>query len=659
MRPVSADAGVGSIQGRLRDLNRALSAETEAFQMSLGQLAEALETSLREDEALNEARRQRRREERKVARRLAKTKVRALRERRVRWQLATEIYADLEALRERLAALSRKLVDRFEAELSETRAFNDRQALADRLEADFVTALCGDRAALREYLDSLLARKAWAAVGAFTRYVEAIGPDIDVARLSARLEEQFALPVQAWAPMERMLAERYPLADAMIRRVETVAGQGGDLLGRLRASGLGRFYVEHLKRHPAIRKRVIWLWQNGYPIYVNKVAPRLFRRESERWRPLVDLAQYVTRRDVAPPLRLAAPATVMTPVPVAYPEKHRPILVSPHDEYVFPDIFVATIPNGSVYGGTNLVLAGDEVVHHNLYDFTRDYTSEELHGRTAHEPRRGRIRWLVRDPEPEHMEEAATFVDACASNYAHWLTEVLTRVVLFCGEARYAGVPIIVNDGLHRNLLESLQLVTQGTRRIVTLPIGRAVTVERLYFTSNAGYVPFDRRPGRLGGHSHGRFSPDAFGRMREVLTDAIRALPSPAWPKKVYLRRNSGARKVVNASEIEHALVARGYAVIEPEKLSFIQQVQLFSQVEAVVASTGAAVANIVFCPPGTHISIFISCYADTSYWYWQNIAAASGNVVRYVLGEAAVGGGQGIHADFHVDVHDVIQSL
>ena len=89
--------------------------------------------------------------------------------------------------------------------------------------------------------------------------------------------------------------------------------------------------------------------------------------------------------------------------------------------------------------------------------------------------------------EPERVESAAVFVDACAPNYAHWLTEVLPRVALFCREERYAGIPLVVNDGLHRNLVESLRMITRGTRRIIMLPIGRAIVVSELFLTSVAG----------------------------------------------------------------------------------------------------------------------------------------------------------------------------
>lgn len=112
---------------------------------------------------------------------------------------------------------------------------------------------------------------------------------------------------------------------------------------------------------------MIWLWQNGYPFYVNRVAPVVF---SPRGRALAAAGQ---RGRLRPPPRghgprhvLAEPTRLETPVPVAFPEKSRAVLVSPHESYVFPEIFVTTVRNAAIYGSTNFVCVGGEVIHHNL-----------------------------------------------------------------------------------------------------------------------------------------------------------------------------------------------------------------------------------------------------------------------------------------------------
>lgn len=55
----------------------------------------------------------------------------------------------------------------------------------------------------------------------------------------------------------------------------------------------------------------------------------------------------------------------------------------------------------------------------------------------------------------------------------------------------------------------------------------------------------------------------------------------------------------------------------------------------EIIIGPSGAAFANIMFCKSDAKILIFIPKYKYTSYWYWQNIACASGKKISYILGE------------------------
>lgn len=462
--------------------------------------------------------------------------------------------------------------------------------------------------------------------------------------------------VAAWQPPEDVAATVGHPQKINLHEVKSQPGNS-DIFTSLRHSFVGRIYTDHLKQIPLIRNTVIAVWRTFYPLYVRS-SVFLTSQQARRWRPIVKLQDYVSESRY-PSIKVFDSERVETPPPIVAPTEDQACLVSPHDHYEFPAIYVSQLADAMISGGSNLVLFKNSVVCHDLYDFERDYTSEELYGRHLIDCKKKRIRLLKCDAAPEKFDEAAAFVDACAPNYAHWLTEVLPRIVAFCSLEKFAKVPIIVNDGLHRNIMESLVLAVGCDRTIITLPVGKSILVGVAYISSVAGYVPFERRNKRLDGHSHGLFSPAAFSEMRRILVDALKAMPSSDWPKKIYLRRNSGVRKVLNSPEIERTLVAQGYAVIEPEKLTFTQQVQLFSRAEAVVASSGAAVANIIFCPPGTRITILIGRFPDTSYWYWQNIAAASGNLVRYVLCETALDSPHGIHADFHVNVEDLFKSL
>ena len=420
-------------------------------------------------------------------------------------------------------------------------------------------------------------------------------------------------------------------------------------------SWLRKVYRRYLKRYAVIRWVVMWVWCNAYPFCIN-LSTHLFNIKARRWRPLIKLSDFTLKKEVLS-YKLADSVIVETPLPTVFPLCDQSYLLSPHHRYKFPEIFVATIKNAMIYGGTNLILTNDKVICHDLYDFKHDYISEEFHGRALIDPKSNCIRWLLHDELPEPISVAASFVDSCAANYAHWMTEVLPRIVIFCAEDRFHGVPIVVNHGLHKNLMESLLLVTGSEREIITLPIGRALAIDKLYLTSATGYVPFGMRVAKNSDRHHGIFSPYAL----ELLRNSIYALGSISEaqysPEKIYLRRNSGARKATNSIEIEKLMLSRGYAIIEPEKLTFSQQVQLFKNAKIIIAPTGAALASAVFSKPATQVVILMAKHENMIYRYWSNMLLPI--KVSYVLGSIVENQRLGIHGDFVVNINDLIDLL
>jgi capsular polysaccharide biosynthesis protein len=438
------------------------------------------------------------------------------------------------------------------------------------------------------------------------------------------------------------------------RRINPAPLGDKDLASRLRESLLGKVYINYLKRFPVLRWVAAWLWRNGYPLYWS--MSRAVYKTLPKARPLIRLSAQA-RLSAENVDKFAEAETVVTPAPKVFPAKDRHYLAVQHDHYVFPEVFLTTVHDAVVTGGTNLIRKGEQILCHDLYDFSRDYTSEETHGRTVI-TRTGGVKWLMNSAVPEELiPVAASFVDACALNYAHWLTEVLPRIALFCSRDQLRDVPIIVDDGLHKNLMESLLLVAGPLRTVFMLPLGRALRVERLFAVSPTGYVPFGPRSTRLKSRSHGTFSPVALNLVANKIASGFD--PAADLPRKIVIRRNSGIRRMLNADDIEQQLVNKGFTIVEPEKLSLREQVRIFSSAEVVVGATGAAFANIVFCRPTARIIIMISKHENMPYWYWQHIACSVGCSVEYVLGDIVRGSDLGIHGDFHIDPRHVLEAI
>ncbi len=436
-----------------------------------------------------------------------------------------------------------------------------------------------------------------------------------------------------------------------IRMIWASSGDA-DIVSRMRNASLGRLYRERLKQYTIVRAVARWAWWNLFPVYV-----RLTVRLKKRY-PIATLTEYV-KRSGATRYTLVDAERVKTDEPKVYPVKDQHHVSAPPAEFRFPEIAVATVRHGTVMGGTNLVLVDGNVICHDLYDFQRDATAEEMHGRALVSPGAKKVRLVCRDKQPLSLPVAATFVDACAPNYAHWMTEVLPRLALFCAEERFKAVPVVVNEGLHPNIMESLLLVAGVDREVITLPIGKSLAIDELYVTSVAGYVPFERRIKKGTGHSHGMFSPRALQSVRDHLAEVMRKANTRTLPRKVFLRRNSGVRKVTNAVEIERLLADRGYVVVEPEGLSFIEQAQLFGHARVIVGPTGAGFANAIFCRKEAQVAILISKCQDLAYRYWVNMLTPIGVKFSYVLGDIVDNHEYGVHGDFAVDTSYLMEFI
>lgn len=425
-----------------------------------------------------------------------------------------------------------------------------------------------------------------------------------------------------------------------------------DSYSRLRNSWPGQLYINYLKQYAIVRGGVHWAWRNLFPIYT-----RLMLYMAAKY-PLTKLSVFISQNNLAS-YKLEDSSLVSAPSSLVFPTSDYGYLVAPHDQFTFPEIVLTTINSAVVYGESNLVMADGKTICHDLYDFARDYTSEELHGRALVNPKTRSIKWRFHDDAPESIPAAASFVDACAPNYAHWLTEVLPRIALFCSDARFKDIPIVVNDGLHNNLMASLLLVAGTEREIITLPIGRAMNIAKLYLVSPTGYVPFDRRTDKLSGHSHGIFSPRALERLRDTLITFDQEMTKNLWPEKIFLRRNSGARNIDNATELEKIMVDHGYTLIDPGSLSFPEQIQLFKNAKEIVAPTGAALANAIFCTKGTHIVVLMAKHEKMIYRYWVNMLSPLQLRVSYVLGNIGGQKGLGIHGNYSVDPTHLLNAL
>jgi hypothetical protein len=190
-------------------------------------------------------------------------------------------------------------------------------------------------------------------------------------------------------------------------------------------------------------------------------------------------------------------------------------------------------------------------------------------------------------------------------NYYHWLLDLLPRVLLLKHATQnFSNYDALLLNGSRANYeQETLTALEVPPEKI------RFVDSRDRFQIASAVFPSLDTNvvaPWKIRG-------------LRELVSS-----DKPNQHRRLYLSRARAAvRRIANEEEISEALRQHDFEILEAETLSFREQADLFANASVIVAPHGAALANTVFCRPGTRV-VEISTRAGYRDWYWQLAAVA-----------------------------------
>jgi len=87
---------------------------------------------------------------------------------------------------------------------------------------------------------------------------------------------------------------------------------------------------------------------------------------------------------------------------------------------------------------------------------------------------------------------------------------------------------------------------------------------------------------------------------------------------RRLYVSRERAVgRRLTNEKDVLRIIEPLGFEKVLLEELTFLEQIKLFQNAECVLCPTGASLANIVFCSPGTKvIEIFCPNWLSIEFW-------------------------------------------
>ena len=160
----------------------------------------------------------------------------------------------------------------------------------------------------------------------------------------------------------------------------------------------------------------------------------------------------------------------------------------------------------------------------------------------------------------------------------------------------------------------------------------------------DALHVPSEPKDHNLTWFARGDF----LAAVRDIYRDAYGLAgpnPHPAGPSRIYLSRNrQKLRRVLNEDEVASWLNEHGFDLVYPELLPHRDQAVLLQGATDVIAPSGSAITNILFCQPGTRF--VLTGPVDMHKPFWAGLVLSLGLNFTFVPGSPA-----GVRNSFSVD--------
>ncbi|SEK35811.1 glycosyltransferase family 61 protein [Nitrosovibrio tenuis] len=327
-----------------------------------------------------------------------------------------------------------------------------------------------------------------------------------------------------------------------------------------------------------------------------------------------------------------------------------------------PKLEVTEVRDGIVVGGTDFTLSGETAIFPDAFVPSRDTCPAEVFGVASIDRHKALMR-LYLTHQPKKVNFAAALLGQSATNYAHWLTEILPKLLVLDAFAEFDNAPLLLDHGLHPNILESVSILNTKHRNVIMVGRWEPVRVDRLLYISQPGYEPYIPHGLSAKGLTGivNTFSSPALNILRDTAS-RVTGKSGQAGAKKLYIRRSKSSgnlRGIINSDVIEGLVRVKGFQVVEPSSLTFFEQVVACKQAEIIVAPIGAALANMIFSPAGCKVIALAPYYEEASYYYYSNLAGVLGHEFYYILGRQINKNGHPMHREYSIDPSELEMAI
>lgn len=239
--------------------------------------------------------------------------------------------------------------------------------------------------------------------------------------------------------------------------------------------------------------------------------------------------------------------------------------------------------------------------------------------------------YIKREIEVQELDRGFVFSGRNSSNYFHSLIEDLVAFHNIEGQLSQS-LPIWLSKETPRAIIEALQILYPNRQFI-------GIDPKKTYQTKELHLAPrlFEHhdtvlKPWSLGAH----IPKDEITHLVKCLKSRVETRQSNVKFRNIYIERKLSTTNLIGRGTrltffARRKLRSLGFEFIDPSDMSILEQIRLFDSAQFIIAPTGAALANLIFCSAGTKVYVVLpKCLQDFD--IWKALGAISDVSVEYI---------------------------
>lgn len=363
-------------------------------------------------------------------------------------------------------------------------------------------------------------------------------------------------------------------------------------------------------------------------------------------------------RECAAPVKSLLPRRIITLPPIKTRGAGLTQMFGVAMQVELPPVNIYIFENVEVVGGTEMMLAeGHRLIYDELaFGDPNKFGNKAFgilvsQGFGLHLPAFAQDRVLL-----SHMKFKGRRIEKCiflckdhSSNYYHWILECMPRAIIALQDSDFRDFPLLIDENLPSQNLEALQLLA-GDREIINLSRRECCNVVQLIYPDVFSFMHDNYGP--VSAPDDLVIAPESVKLIREALVK-----PATRMAKRLFVARDGAKyRRLRNELQLQGLAERYGFEIVHPEKLSFMQQVDLFSSAAFIVGPTGAGMTNIVFAPLGCKVVVLAGATNGANFNIFGQLGKILEHELEYLAGCAD--NSALLHSDYRIEP-DLLEKL